>query len=351
MRWLWRWLRRGVLLLLVMAAGLAAPVGYVEVMCRGEVLPDSYVPLLPMAARRGEARTLLTYPEWHIVHAYADYAAVIAEGDPHEFRFFQAISGFWGALCAVSSRAGAHGGVDGPTRQMIYTIGVSFTAELLAKAAYEETLGRAAVWFRGGARAPLDDLSAKQAAEYAAFLRQMPWYRWDFTVDRMALQAAASGGLRDTERALALGLEYRVKAAYARVIGAAVAGMEPDALRMRVIVTGIAPEVLATLRDVAVIGLRPEGVEIETSRYAAFTALARVLAAGGAGFVEIAGNDEIMFTLISARPGVVGALYSLPRQGNAGYRHLMLIKVADLAARLRAAGDAAGDVVEHIHDY
>jgi hypothetical protein len=346
-RWLWRWAKRSILLLVVVALGLAAPVGYVEVMCRGEAVADRYVPLLPVAERRGEARTLLTYPEWHIVHAYADYAAVIAVGDPHEFGFLQAISGFWGSLCAVSKQAGAHGGVDWPTKQMVYTIGVSFTAELLAKAAYEETLGRAAVWIRGAERAPLDDLSARQAADYASFLRQVPWYRWDFAADNTALQTAATSAFRDTERALALGLEYRVKAAYARAIGAAVAGMAPDALRMRVIVTGIAPEVLATLPDVTVIGERPEGVEIETPRYAAFTDLAKVLAAGGAGFVEIAGNDEIMFTMISEQPTVPGGLYSLPRQGNAGYRHLVLIPLADLGARIRGLGDA----LEHIHDY
>ncbi len=31
---------------------------------------------------------------------------------------------------------------------MIHTIGVSFTAEMIAKAAYEETIGRATAWLR-----------------------------------------------------------------------------------------------------------------------------------------------------------------------------------------------------------
>ena len=41
--------------------------------------------LLDAEWQRAESRTLTTYPEWHIVHAYDDYARVITDGDPHEF--------------------------------------------------------------------------------------------------------------------------------------------------------------------------------------------------------------------------------------------------------------------------
>ena len=43
---------------------------------------DTYTPIVPEADRRPESRTLLTYPEWHIVHAYDDYAAVIRHRRP-----------------------------------------------------------------------------------------------------------------------------------------------------------------------------------------------------------------------------------------------------------------------------
>ncbi len=242
---LWRWLKRALFALPVLVVGLLAPVGYVETMCRSAVIADNHVPIVAPADRRPEARTLLTYPEWHIVHAYDDYAEVIRLGDPHEFGFLRAIAGFWTSLCSLSKAAGEHGGVDWPTKQMVYTIGVSFTAELLSKAGYEETLGRAATWLRGKPRASLDDLSALQASAYATFLQQVPWYRWDFAGDQAALQSAPKGVFRDRERAFALGFAYRVKAAYAGLIATAVAGMEPDALRMRVIVTGMTPQALA----------------------------------------------------------------------------------------------------------
>ena len=164
-------MKRLVFALDIALIGLVAPPIYIEVACRGEPSGTGYQPLIVDPNwQRAESRTLLTYPEWHIVHAYDEYARVITTGAPHEFGYLRAISGFWGTLCPLTEAAASMGGVTGDTKATIYTIGVSFTAELLAKAAYEETLGRVTVWLRGAERAPLDDLSAAQAAAYGAFL-------------------------------------------------------------------------------------------------------------------------------------------------------------------------------------
>jgi hypothetical protein len=343
---LFRWLKRLVLLLLVAIIGLLSPIAYIETMCRPDVQPSAYTAILPADWHRAEGRTLLTYPEWHIVHAYDDYAEVIRTGNPADFGFLSSIGGFWSSLCALSTTSGDHGGFPWETKQMVYTIGVSFTAELLLKAAYEETVGRVATGIRGAAHTPLDDLSATQAADYATFLQQVPWYRWDFTRDAAALNAAATPVLRDRERSLALGIEYRVKAAYAQVIAAAVANVGPDQLTLRAVVTGLTVDQLAQYEGVTVIGQRPEGIEIEAPRYRAFTHLVIAMAAQGAQFVEIAGNDDILFTAISDEPTMPGAIHSFARQGNPGYRHLVLVKVSALADALRATKG-----VEHIHDY
>jgi hypothetical protein len=343
-RVLFRLLKRLVLLLVVLVLGLLSPVAYIESMCRPEGAPVVNDPLVGADWQRDEGRTLLTYPEWHIVHAYADYAEVIRTGAPQDFGFLSAIGGFWSSTCALSVASGPHGGFPWETKQMVYTIGVSFTAELLLKAAYEETIGR----LFSGTRAPLDDLSARQAADYAAFLQQTPWYQWDFTRDAAELEAAATPALRDRERRLALGLEYRAKAAYARVIAAAVAAVGADQLRLRAVVAGLDEAALAALPEVAVIETLPEGVVIEAPRYRAFTRLAEQIAAAGGEFVEIAGNDDILFTVITDQPGAEGAIHSFPRQGNPGVRHLVLVPVSGLAGALRGLPVGA---LEHVHDY
>ena len=349
MRFLWRWLKRALLALAVFAALLLAPVGYTEIACTGTPAFAGYDPIITDPDwQRAESRTLTTYPEWHIVHAYDDYARVVRDGDPHEFGYVRAVTGFWKALCPLKARADEMGGMTGDSKMTIYTIGVSFTAELLAKAAYEETLGRVATWQRGPERAPLDDLSAEQAAAYAHFLQQVPWYEWDFAGDIDALRLTATDALRDRERLMALSLEYGAKARYAKVIEQAVAEIGADELRLRSIVSGLAASELAAVDGVSVIAERAEGIEIETDRYRAFTRVLERLAANGADIVEIAGNDEILFTALSDKPEAEGALHSFPRQGYGDWRHLILVPVASLADRLRGLD---GLRLEHVHDY
>jgi hypothetical protein len=350
MRFLWRWLKRGVLALLLLVLLLLAPVAWTELACRGTPLPQDHQALLPPEDRRAEERTYTTYPEWHIVHAYDDYAKVIATGDPHDFGFIRAIGGFWSSLCPLAQMADEHGGFTTGSKMTIYTIGVSFTAEMLLKAAYEETLGRAAAWMRGDARAPLDDLSARQAADYAVFLQQTPWYKWDFPRDAAALAAADTGTFRDRERDIALGLEFGAKAAYAGVIAGAVASTGQDELTIRSVVTGLTDAQLTAIPDVRVVGAMPQGTVIETPRYRVFTRILEKIAAAGGQMVEIAGNDDILLTAISSDPTAKDALFSFPRQGYGDYRHLIGVRVADLSATLH--GMSGGTMrLEHVHDY
>lgn len=350
MRRLFRWFFRLVLLLILLGVGLLLPVGYVEMACIRQPVEAEYTALLPEEHHRPESRTLLTYPEWHIVHAYDDYAKVIAEGDPHEFGFIRAIRGFWSSLCELSYASAEHGGFPDETKQMVYTIGVSFTAEMLAKAAYEETLGRLAAMTRESPRAPLDVVSARQAAEYAEFLQQVPWYQWDFALDAQELADNTSGSLRDTERLLALSLEYGVKSLYAGVIEQAVANVGADALRLRMVVRDTTPEALAAYEGVTVIGPLGDGFEIETPRYRVLTRLLQQMARDGVNFTEIAGNDDILLTATAPGGRVNDALFSFPRQGHDDIRHLILLKVTELAQTLREM--RTGPLtLEHIHDY
>ncbi|MEM0947242.1 MAG: hypothetical protein AAGK37_07530 [Pseudomonadota bacterium] len=350
MSFVWRWLKRAFLALIIVVAALLMPIAYVEVACRPIGQPLAYQAILPPEDHRPESRTLLTYPEWHIVHAYEDYGRVIDTGDPHSYRFLSGISGFWGSLCALSKASGQLGEVDTATKQMVYVIGVSFTAELMLKAAYEETFGRIFATVRGSDRAPLDDLSAGQAKDYAKFLQQTPWYRWDFEGDAAALADAATTALRDRERNFALGLEYQAKAAYAKAIAAAIEQTGPDDLKLHMIITGLPEAMLNQIEGVEVIAVRDAGIEIKTVRYRELTLLIQSLANRGVDFVEIAGNDQIMLTVISSIASHPEAMYSRARQGSDDYRHLVLNDVAQLGNTLRALRDGSARL-EHIHDY
>ena len=91
-----------------------------------------------------------------------------------------------------------------------------------------------------------------------------------------------------------------------------------------------------------VIGERPEGIEIETDRYAAFTDLAVRLARPGADFVEIAGNDDILITVLAEAPPRRALYAARPAGVRRLARQLREVKVADLAGVLRALARRAG---------
>lgn len=348
MRALGRIIKRIVQALLILVLVLATPVIYVETMCRGDATPDAATPL--SGETRPEIRTLLTYPEWHIVHAYDDYAEVIRESDPHDFSYFRAVTGYWSSLCTLAQESAFLGEIDGETRQLVHVIGVSFTFEMMMKAAYEETLGRVATLIRGPDHARLDNLSAQQAASYAAFLQQVPWYRYDFRGDAATLNAAATDAFRDQERAFSLGLEHLARAAYADVIASAVAATGFDDLTLQMVVTGLSPDALTATDGVSVLRETEGGLEVETPRYRELTGILAQWADQGADFLDMAGNDQIMFTAISDAATQTGALENLPRQGYGDTRHLFLVPVRDLAQTLRSLTER-GLRLEHIHDY
>ena len=355
---LWRFARWPTLGLILVLVLLLMPVAYVELGCRADSKATTYQPLMSNPAfERREANTYLTYPEWHIVYAYDGLAEALKRGDEHRFDYWASIAGFWRSACAVMRVADEHGGADWDTRSMIHTIGVSFTAEMTAKAGYEETIGRATARMRGQEKTPQDQIVAAMASDYAAFLRQTPWYEYPFTRERRDLWAAPTqGSVRAWERRFGIGLEFTAKAAYARVIAGAVSATALAVLIIRSVVDGLDEAELSTIPDVAIIGPRAGGVEIETPRYDRFTRILADIARRGGTVREIAGNDDIMVTLTvpadaqgsSVRHGRV--IMRTRRDGFPGDRLLVDVKVTELALLLNAhpLGDPG---VEHVFDY
>jgi hypothetical protein len=359
----WRWLtlRRvlkwSLIGLLVATLLLMLPVAWVELGCRDQATTQSYEPLLTdPAVQRREANTYLTYPEWHIVFAYDGLAYALKSGDEHSFDYVDSISSFWRSTCALTRVASQHGGADWDTRSMIHTIGVSFTVEMLAKAAYEEIIGRATAWLRGGRKTAQDVVIASMAADYAAFLRQTPWYQYPFNRKVDELWAApVNQVVRGWERRLGIGLEFEAKAAYAKVIAGAVAATAPAQLVIRSVVSGLDATVLGGMPDVTVIGERGDGFEIETPRYDRFTHILADIARRGGTIREIAGNDEIMVSITVPEGVDVGVAHGavilrMKRDGVPGERLLVNVRMPELALFLNnyPLGEPG---LEHVFDY
>jgi len=354
-----------ILLGLGAAAFVAAltPILYVETQCRaplpGFAAGAAFRSRLPDAAgRRAEAQTWLTYPEWSIVYSAETYGRYLSAGNPPSgFGHWRQIAGFWSGLCAVNRAAAAEGG-SGDYKVMLYTIGLSFSAEMMVKGFYENSIGRLFEWI-GGHRSQDDSYNAFVWRSYVAFMHETPWYRFPFgrVLSGEWRTASAGAPVRHWERRFALSLEYGVKALYAGLIGwasGATLGRDEPSLRF---VARAEPDAIAAidpqLRPVARLG---DGlVAVEAPRYARFSTLLQRLSATPVEIVEIAGNDDIFVTLLvpASAHGPAGAftLFEIPLEDRPGWRRLGLsVKVDRLLALLRAAR-TAGAELEHVYDY
>lgn len=369
MRRHWRWL---LALIVAPVLGLALLVGAFEFTCGGDGASTAAAPYAAIEGAPGdtrpEAQTWLTYPEWHIVYSAESYASALAGSRPSRFAYGRDIGGFWSAYCAVN-RATAGMPARGEYKTTIYTIGVSYTLELGAKAAYEWTVGRAVEALFGADTGP-DRYSAAVQADYGAFLHETPWYEYPFgdALDGLWRVPNEGNALRAWERRFTLSSEYASKAVYARVLGAVVGATGHDERTLR-LVARATPEAVRAI-DARLVPLReprPGLVTVEAPRYEQFTELVRALAhaegrTGSAGgtvdLVEIAGNDDIFVTVLlplasSHGAGIEGAstLFVLGTDSHPGFERAGLtVRVPDLLAVVRRV-ETAGGALEHVYDY
>jgi hypothetical protein len=366
-----RWLKHLVVGVLLLAALVAIPVAGIETMCRapfspmaaGDAAPSvSLPPITEAGYKRNEAWTYFTFPEWYIVYSFEDFGKFLDTGNESAFPYAGHIMGFWRSFCTIN-RIGA--GRPEPLTEvkvMIYTIGISYSVELAIKGAYENTLGRLFEWVRGPQRTPEDVFARTVAQDYAASLYTVPWYKYPFLEKLQNLWATAGGATpsapRSIERKLALSAEYGVKSGYAWVIQKALdASSQPAALEIMLVVRTLPPELLAKEPRIKI--LRALGTEhqlIVVPRYKDFTEIVRMLARENQKIVEIAGNGDIMMTVVLAdgvNPAVADAreLFSLPLGARPGFRRAGFdVKVERLTAAVRAF-ETTGATVEHLYDY
>lgn len=319
------------------------PIAYVEIGCRtppeGWQAAAPYKSALPSdAGKRPEARTWLTYPEWYIVYSADSYGRYLAAGNaPSGFSYWRQITGFWNGLCAVNR---VSQGDAGDAKLMLYTIGLSFSAEMAIKGVYENVFGRIAEWI-GGWKSENDRYSAAVWQRYGAFMHETPWYKFGFSDAMRGLWGtnSAASPYRNWERRLALSAEFGIKSLYGSAIGVA-----SDAA------LGPAQETVPlVLREGG--GLRT----VEAPRYAKLTAMIVGMAGSGTEIVEIAGNDDVLMTVIApenaAAPAGSYTLFTEKLDDRPGWQRLGLaVKVPALLPAIGTA-KAAGIEIEHIYDY
>jgi hypothetical protein len=354
-------LAKAVVLALVLAAVWSA--GFIAMKCYSGSPSQAAAPLerdntLPEGYRREEASTYLTLPEWYIVYNTDEYARALNTRPPSAFPYVGSITQYWryyGAACAATK--GAYPFSRG-NHLMLAVIGTSFSIEYAIKGLYENTVGRLSEWV-SGTDTPEDAFARATAAEYGTFMHTVPWYDFPFAQKLKALwtttPATGPGMFRKWERRAALSLDYAVKAVYGRLIGGGShATYGQEALTIHARVQNAAPDVFA---DGAVKKIKDAGRDaiVAIPRYEAFTGHALRMIGRGVRFVDIAGNDEILVTVL------VPAGWNPPESSSVVLDERVLTDVTTRRVGLRVpvsglhtvvkAVLVSGGRVEHLYDY
>jgi hypothetical protein len=173
MRCLRRLARALAVLIVVILVAAAVPIVYVETSCGSATPPGAPAKALDIGDagyRRAEGDSYLTYPEWYIVHAYADLAGVTRQSSESHYDYLDAVTTFWSSLCRATQTARRAGPVTFDQRVTDYIIGVSFSLEMAVQGLYERSIGALTAWLRGAQKTPEDAFNQRFLDDYAKFL-------------------------------------------------------------------------------------------------------------------------------------------------------------------------------------
>jgi len=319
----------------------------------------AHAQVAPPEHRRGPEQTFLTYPEWFLVHSPAEYAEYVRDHTSTQFPFIGHTCQFWQGYGAVT-RATRDYPFNFGYHVMVMVIGSSTSVEYVIRAAYETMIGRLSELAAPRRLSEEDRYAAKVAQDYVDFIRDQPWYEYDFATRLADLWKETSffgpDFLRKWERKYALTTEYLIKGAYAWLIKKATKAAYEEPLPVTAVVLDRLPSgVQNDLPEIKVLAASKDSALILLPRYYKFKQYAAGIAAKGGRFREIAGNGADALILVSALVPADwqsdGLLFEQPVLTRPQTKRAVLaVPVGSLATLLnRLAGDGAR--LEHVYDY
>ena len=256
---------------------------------------------------RNEEQTYLTFPEWYVVYSAEEYAASLAKYPPSKFPYFRSVGQYWSSYCNTYAVTRKNYPFNFGYHVALFVIGGSYSAENIAKGIYENTLGRITQLLSTDDLTQEDKYAQNVAAEYGKFIHTIPWYEFPFNEKLKGLwnetDLWGQNLIRKWERKTILSLEYGFKSIYAWIIkGGTKTAYAPADLEIYAIVEDLNEEVLAQHSQIRVVERVDSRISIIIlPRYELFTEIVPNLTKQGVQFVEIAGNDEIMISVIAPR--------------------------------------------------
>ncbi|TGD59605.1 hypothetical protein [Flavobacterium humi] len=259
-------------------------------------------PQTPLKSIRPADQTFLTFPEWYLVFSPEEQADYFKRKTSTGFPFMSHTRQIWEGYYIVNEQIKYNFPTNTGYHFMIGVIGTSASLEYSMKAWYETIIGR--LTDTDQVVTDEDRFNAKYAKDYVDFIKDRPWYEFDFKSQLVSFWSEPSflGNhfFRKMERKYLLTSELMVKFAYGKLIGLGTETVYDQALPTT--------EVLVSSVPVAVPGLQiitkytDKSALISLPRYDKFNPAIVDLARNGFIFKEIAGNNSAILLTILVSP-------------------------------------------------
>lgn len=241
-------------------------------------------PVTTIKERRPADQTFLTFPEWYLVFSPEEQANYFKHTTATSFPFMSHTRQIWESYYIVNDQIKDNFRPNKGYHFMIWVIGTSASVEYCVKAWYETIVGRIADTKE--VTTAEDKFNAVFTQDYVNFIKDRPWYEFDFKTRLKSLwtDCSFSGNnfFRKLDRKYILTSELLVKWVYGKLIGLGTKQVYEEALPTTTVITN----------NYEVINL---------PRYDKFNQAAIELALQGKSFNEIAGNNSaILLTILAA---------------------------------------------------
>lgn len=258
-------------------------------------------PLTPQKDVRPADQTFLTFPEWFLVFSPEEQANYFKKNTASSFPFMSHVKQFWASYRIINQQIKDNFPSNKGYHLMILVIGCSTTVEYSMKALYETIVGR--LTDTKEVITEEDKFNAKFTQDYVDFIREKPWYEFDFKSRLKTLWFETSffddNFLRKIDRKYLLTSELLVKWGYGKLIG----------LGTKQVYDEVLPTTAVVLNSSSINhGLKVEkqfddnAVLVYLPRYHQFNQAITDLATKGLSFKEIAGNNSaILLTVLVPR--------------------------------------------------
>lgn len=296
--------------------------------------------LTPKNDCRPADQTFLTYPEWYLVFSPEEQAHYFKLHTASTFPFTSHTAQIWESYKIVNNQIKDIFPTNTGYHFMIWVIGSSASIEYSIKAWYETIIGRITDTYE--VKTDEDKFNATFTQDYVNFIKDRPWYEFDFKSRLKSLWTSTSffgeSFFRKIDRKYILTSELLVKWIYGKLIGLGTKQVYEEAL----------PTTAVILENDSLYYL---------PRYDKFASSATSLALQGHHFKEVAGNNSaILLTVLvpaffKTNFENTQTLFTQPVSSDPTTKRIALtVPVASLS-KLLVQLDETKIQIEHVFDY